>query len=376
MAVLEAQRVAWGASGRNGGFVSPGYSASHATIARTVGEDQAKALHRLSIEGARAVGDNIAKLAITGAQPVNGHLAVARYEAGAAMHAQRDWLAREFDDPAEVWDRERVRSVLVSERYHQGLYQPRAFHIDPLAYSRGLAAEIERLGGRVFEGSAVTGVGKAGSDWRVATAGGAMRAKDVVFTTGGYTGRLQGRLFAAVLPIATYVMLTRPDPELIESAVRTPAAIGDHRRAGDYYRVVDGGRRILWGGKITTRTSEPARLAGLLHATMTSTFPQLAGLKVDIAWTGLMAYARHLMPQVGALGDGLWFCTAFGGHGLNTTAIGGQLIAEAILGQSDRYRLFAPFGLAWNGGPAGRAAVQATYWALQAQDWWRERRAA
>ena len=101
---------------------------------------------------------------------------------------------------------------------------------------------------------------------------------------------------------------------------------------------------------------------------MTSTYPQLRGLEVDFAWSGLMAYARHLMPQIGALGPGLWFCTAFGGHGVNTTAIGGRVVAEAITGLSDRYRLFAPFGLAWNGGPAGRLAVQATYWALQAQD--------
>ena len=86
-------------------------------------------------------------------------------------------------------------------------------------------------------------------------------------------------------------------------------------------------------------------LTGLLHATMTSTFPQLAGLEVEIAWSGLMAYARHLMPQVGGLGGGLWCCTAFGGHGMNTTAIGGRVLAEAIAGQSDRIRLFAPFGL-------------------------------
>ena len=108
---------------------------------------------------------------------------------------------------------------------------------------------------------------------------------------------------------------------------------------------------------------------------MTSTFPQLAGLEAEIAWSGLMAYARHLMPQVGGLGRGLWFCTAFGGHGMNTTAIGGRVLAEAIAGESDRLRLFAPFGLAWNGGPAGRMAVQAAYWALQAQDAWNERRA-
>lgn len=375
VAVLEARRVAWGASGRNGGFVSPGYSAGHATIARHVGEDHAKALHRLSIEGVAAVSDNIAQLKITGAQPVKGHLSAARYESAAAFRRQSDWLAREFAWPTEVWDRERVRGVLVSDRYHQGIYQPDAFHFDPLAYARALAGEIERLGGRIFEGSSATAYAADGQGWRVTAGQGSVRARDVVFTTGGYTGRLQGRLFASYLPIATYVMLTRSDPELIASAVRTTASIGDRRRAGDYYRVVDGGTRILWGGKITTRTGEPARLTALLHATMTSTFPQLAGLPAEIAWSGLMAYARHLMPQVGALGGGLWFGTAFGGHGMNTTAIAGRVLAEAIAGQSDRLALFAPFGLSWNGGPAGRLAVQATYWALQAQDAWNERAA-
>ena len=109
---------------------------------------------------------------------------------------------------------------------------------------------------------------------------------------------------------------------------------------------------------------------------MVDTYPQLNTLAVDMAWSGLMAYARHLMPQIGRLRKGLWYCTAFGGHGLNTTAIGGRVIAEAIAGESDRYRLFEAFGLAWNGGLVGRAAVQATYWSMQARDLLRERGAA
>jgi glycine/D-amino acid oxidase-like deaminating enzyme len=319
------------------------------------------------------VADNIAALAITGADPVKGSMSAARFEAGAALRRQRDWLMAEFGYPTEVWERDRVREALLSPRYHQAIYRPNAFHFDPLCYSRALAAEVERLGGLIFETSPAAGIDKEGAEWRVSTARGAVRAKDVVVATGGYTGRLVGALFSSYLPVATYVMLTRPNLELVASAIRTTAAVGDHRRAGDYYRVVDGGTRILWGGKITTRTSEPRRLAALLRRTMVSTYPQLQGLAVDIAWTGLMAYARHLMPQIGSLGPGLWFCTAFGGHGMNTTAIGGRVIAEAITGQGDRYRLFAPFGLKWNGGPAGRAAVQAIYWTLQAQDAWNER---
>jgi glycine/D-amino acid oxidase-like deaminating enzyme len=375
---VEARRVGWGASGRNGGFVSPGFSAGHAALVGQVGEDHARALHRLSIEGMNAVADNLDRLAIAGADPVFGILSASRHEAAGALEAQRDQMARDFDYPIEFWPRERVQAALVSPRYFQGLYQPKAFHTDPLAYARALAGEIERLGGRVFEGSPVTSLGLQGAAHRVVAGEGPVQgevvAKDVVIATGGYTGRLDRRLQAAYLPIATYVMLTRAEPDLIATAIRTPAAIGDRRRAGDYYRLVDGGRRILWGGKITTRTDEPRRLAELLRRTMTSTYPQLADLEVDIAWSGLMAYARHLMPQIGPLGSGLWCCTAFGGHGLNTTAIGGRLVAEAIMGQSDRWRLFAPFGLTWNGGPAGRMAAQATYWALQTQDWLNELR--
>src|SRR5579859_1268580 len=374
VSLVEARRVGWGASGRNGGFVSPGFSAGYATLIRAVGDDRARALHRLSIEGMNAVADNIERLAIAGAEPVFGTLSASRHEAGDALKAYRDQMVRDFDHPIAVWPREQVQAALLSPRYFQGLYQPKAFHIDPLAYSRALAGEIERLGGRVFEGSPVVALSGQGAAHRVAAAEGEVLARDVVIATGGYTGRLSPRLHGAYLPIATYVMLTKAAPDLIATAIRTPAAIGDRRRAGDYYRLVEGGRRILWGGNITTPTSEPRRLADLLRRSMVSTYPQLAGLEVDIAWSGLMAYARHLMPQVGPLGPGLWCCTAFGGHGLNTTAIGGRVIAEAIAGASDRWRLFAPFGLAWNGGPAGRLAVQATYWTLQMQDWLNELR--
>ncbi len=127
-------------------------------------------------------------------------------------------------------------------------------------------------------------------------------------------------------------------------------------------------------GRITTRTTDPLDIAALLRREMVTTYPQLADLKIDLAWSGLMSYARHLMPQIGQLKPGVWYCTAFGGHGMNTTAIGGTVIAEGIAGESDRYRLFAPFGLAWNGGLLGRAAAQLTYWGYQLADAARELR--
>ncbi|MDB5492665.1 MAG: FAD-binding oxidoreductase [Phenylobacterium sp.] len=372
--LLEAERIAWGASGRNGGFVSPGYSASHKTIERQVGPDDAKSLHRLSIEGAAAVAANLDGLGVADVDRVDGILSTSRYEATAELQARRDWLEREFDHRLEFRTRAQMQEVLASPRYFQGLYNPQGFHLNPLNYARGLAREIERLGGELFEASPARALARDGASGVVVTDGGQVRAKDVVIACGGYTGGWAPRLRRSYLPIATYVMLTKPDKALISRAIRTTAAIGDGRRAGDYYRLVDGGERILWGGKITTRRTQPRRLGQLLHQSMVSTYPQLADLQVEMAWSGLMAYARHLMPQIGRLGEGLWYCTAFGGHGLNTTAIGGQLVAEAIAGDSDRYRLFEPFGLTWNGGLAGRGAVQGAYWAMQATDRIRERR--
>src|SRR3712207_961819 len=122
--VLEANRVAWGASGRNGGFVSPGWAARYKNIERMVGSDQAKELHRLSMEGARSVLKNVQDLAVKDAQPTHGILGAVRYEATDDLKAHRDWLEREFDYKVEFKTRDEVRQLLASPRYYQALFDP------------------------------------------------------------------------------------------------------------------------------------------------------------------------------------------------------------------------------------------------------------
>ncbi|ABR61679.1 FAD-dependent oxidoreductase [Sinorhizobium medicae] len=373
--VLEAESVGFGASGRNGGFVSPGFATGSDNIARMAGTEAARQIHRLSIEGVEFVRETIEALKIEGARPQTGITSVLRYDDGEGLKAHADEMRRVYGYELDYLSTDEVRSVLKSKRYFHALRDPKAFHMHPLNYLRGLAQEIERLGGRIYEGSAVTGSALDSPEKTVSTSGGCARARNVVFTTGGYTGSLDGRLKRSFLPIATYVMLSEEAPELIRTAILTTDAIGDNRRAGDYYRLVEGGKRLLWGGRITTRAASPATLAGELRREMVGTYPQLKDLKTELAWSGLMSYARHLMPQIGEMQAGVWHCTAFGGHGLNTTAVGGKLVAEGILRQSDRYKLFKPFGLVWAGGYAGLAVAQLTYWKLQAQDWWRERAA-
>jgi gamma-glutamylputrescine oxidase len=376
VAILEAERIGWGASGRNGGFVGPGYATSLSHIAMMAGRDAALDLYRLSIEGVRIVEDNLDALGRADNVVTYGKLSVLRHADATALKARQEQMARDFDYKLEFRDKAQVRAVLRSTKYYDALFDPRAFHFHPLNYAQGLASGIEASGGQVFEASPVIDTALDGATKVLRTSNGEVQARDVVFATGGYTGQVSPKLQRAMLPIATYVLLTEAAPERIGAVIGVPYAISDSRRAGDYYRLVDEGRRLLWGGRITTRTSEPARLADMLRATMVSTYPSLAGIGIDVAWSGLMSYARHLMPMIGQMQPNVWHCYGFGGHGLNTTAIGGRVIAEGILGTSDRYRQYAPFGLNWAGGPFGRATAQMTYWTYQAMDFAKEFRAS
>lgn len=370
--LLEARRVAWGASGRNGGSVSPAWSANGADILRRVGRDHFNALFRMSLEGVSIIDDNIRTLGIDTAHQVRGGLKTVLYDNSTAMQQFRDDQERDFGRVLRYLPREELRELLRSQRYHQGLYDEGSFHFHPLNYAQALARECTRLGVHIHEDSPVVQANLAGAQKILSTGAGSVTANHVVFCSGGYTGAVVPALKRAFLPIATYIMLTEPLGERVHDAIRTQAAIGDNRRAGNYYRVVRDGR-IQWGGHITTRTTDPADIAGLLRRELVACYPQLADVKIEVSWSGLMSYARHMMPQVGQLSPGVWHCTAFGGHGMNTTSVCGRVVAEAIHGDSDRYKLFAPFGLDWNGGPFGTLAVQLTYWTYQAMDRYKER---
>jgi glycine/D-amino acid oxidase-like deaminating enzyme len=372
VALIEGRRIGWGASGRNGGFCTPGFATGIEQMAERAGVAAALELYRLSREAVTYVHDGLARHG----RPVDparmGHISARRVPAKAELEQYRDKMAK-IGVEMRVLSTPDTRALLKSEAYHESIVEPFAFSMQPLDYALGLARETEDQGGKVFENTPALALHRIGAAYRVMTPRGRVSARNVVICTGGYTGRLLPRLRRAMLPIATYAMATEARGDLLDHAIMTPMCISDDRRAGDYYRRLADGR-LLWGGRITARTRDPNDLAALLHRDMVEVYPQLRELKIETAWSGLMSYARHYMPQVGRTEEGLWHCTAFGGHGLNTTAVGGRLIAAAIAEGDDRYKLFAPFGLDWNGGPFGPVAAQLTYWKMQAQDWWAERK--
>lgn len=361
--LIEGKRLAWGASGRNGGFVSSGFALGTADLAARVGLDAAKALYKLSDEGSEFVRQSIARIDPS-LRMGDGWIVAMRHDDPAGAQKWAETMSRDFAHPLSLLTTEQTRLVLRSQRYYQSVRDASAFHIHPLRYALALAGDAERAGARLYEETPALSLTRDGVVSVVATPRGRVKAQHVIVCVSSLDREILPRIGRAVLPVATYVAVTQP---LQQDAILTGSAIADTRRAGDYYRVIDGGR-ILWGGRITTRVSEPSHLALRMKGDMLSVYPQLGDPRIDYAWAGLMGYALHKMPLIGQLEEGVWYATAFGGHGLNTTAMAGALLARAIAQGDDEYRRFAPFAPRWAGGPFGRLGVQTSYWMMQLRD--------
>ena len=235
-----------------------------------------------------------------------------------------------------------------------------------------LAAAAAGQGVRIHENTDAWQLRRDGLRWRVETDQGAVLADHVVLACGGYLAGLRRQIDRAILPIATYVMATEPLGDRLRECIDTRAAIYDTRFAFDYYRPLPD-TRLLWGGRISIRNRSPQAVRRILTRDMQRVFPALKGARIDFAWSGLMSYARHQMPQIGGGDDGLWWAQAFGGHGLAPTCAAGDLLAAAIAERDERWKQFAHYGLASTRRPAGYLAAQASYWWHQSKDWFKTR---
>jgi len=376
VAVLERQRVGWGASGRNGGFVSPGFAESSAVLLKHLGADQARRLFAHSQAGVHLVEQTIEELQRPDLLMGRSQLTCCRTAQSPAFADQVNSLAQALGARFEPWTYEQVHAVLQTHRYHEAVHDPDSFQIHPLNFALALASDIARRSGQVFEGSAVQSIQRQGGLWTARTAKGSVEAPELVLAGNADLGPLHGKLSRSVLPVATYVAVTEPlGPGLID-CLRWAGAVTDTRRACDYFRVVDGDR-LLWGGRITTDTREPRGLRRLMRRHILDVFPQLrqhGEVKIAFAWPGIMGYAVHKMPFIGQLEPGLWMSSAYGGHGVGQTAAGAILLANAITEGDDEWRRYQAFPLRWAGGPMGRVATQAAYWWMQARDLWDETR--
>lgn len=369
--LLEAEAVGHGASGRNGGFVFGGFSLGERSIVDTVGPDAGRQLYHLTLAAVEQIRGRIGKYGIECDIAEQGVYLANWFDDDRILDRQQRFMADALGVEWQRVSRADMAEKLASRRYFGGLFEPGAFHFHPLKYAQGLARTLAARGVRVHEESRVARIAADGAGWRVSTARGEVRAREVVVCCGGYIEKLYPRLGGAVLPIATYVMVTEPLGDRLQGAMRTGAAVYDTRFAFDYYRPL-ADTRMLWGGRISVSERSGEDVARLLYQDMLKVYPQLAGTRVDYAWSGMMSYGRHKMPQLGRLPEGLWYGMGFGGHGVAPTTLAGDVLAAAIMGDGVDLARFAAWGLPSTGGPAGLVAAQLAYWYYELRDWMRQ----
>src|SRR5215831_7022943 len=297
VAVLEAHRLAHAASGRNTGFVLPGFSEHIERMIERIGLDQTKELWGLSEQGVDYVRRAIVDTAMPGADPVSGWLHVSKTDNADEIGKQVERL-RWIGVSVEAWPTERVREVLPNERYFGALHFPGALHIHPLNYALGLAADAEKSGARIFEDTPATKIDPAGVRKRVDTPAGRLRAAHVVLAGNVELGDLMPRLGATLLPITTYVLVTEPIAGLAE-IVRYRGAVSDTNRADNHYRIVgganSGGERLQWSGRMRAWQADPRWVRRGLIADIKRNFPALGDVKIAHLWRGTLGRPVHRM---------------------------------------------------------------------------------
>jgi glycine/D-amino acid oxidase-like deaminating enzyme len=367
VAVLEAGRIAWNASGQNCGFVLPGFGANIDDIVNRVGLRRAKDLWALSQAGLEYVRATIHETGMPGVDPIDGWLNVSKLDDTERIVGTLKLLGNDLGAEVEGWATDRVRDVLKSDRYFNAIHFPRAFHLHPLNYALGLAAAAEQAGAHIFEGTPAVAIDPAGVRKRIETPHGRLRAAHVVLAGNVHIGDLMPNIAATLLPVWTYLATTAPLGPRLSDAITYYGAVSDGERADNHYRIVDGDR-LLISGRATMWEADPGRFAGALAADIAELYPQLGAVEIEHHWSGVLGRTIHGMPQIGELSPGIWLASGFGGHGLNTTAMAGNLIAHAIVDGDDTWRLFLPFELIWSGGRIGRAAAQVGYWWRRSRD--------
>ncbi len=365
--VIEANRIGWGASGRNGGMVAKGYAAGFGPLVKKVGLENARTLVDMSKEARELLRNRLHNLD-TDQQPLrDGVLTVSWHDNPGAVCQDVNRLNDNFDLGLEFWPRDKVQEKCKTSRYYDGYLSPHDFQFHSLNYLHSLAQTIENEGGKIFEKTRAIKISKENGQFLIKTPEGRIKANQVVLCCSIHVDNLNRRLSLSAIPVQTYIMVTKPlPPEKLCESINTHHAVYDSRFAADYYRVLPD-NRIMWGGRVGL-WKHPDDLKKTMLADLLKVYPQLKGhAEPDIAWAGTLCYATHKMPQIGQLEPGYWYCTGFGGHGLVPTVVGGEVIAASIANNDDSYRLFAPFGLGFSGGKISNLAAQAVY------GWWRLR---
>ncbi len=354
VALVEGNRISWGASGRNGGQIIGGVGHNPAKFRRAVGSEGVEAIYQMGAECVGIVRERIEKYAI------DCDLKWGYCEAALRprhLRAYERWA--EEDDDIEVLDRSQLAEYINSELYLGGYYKSNWGHLHPLNLCIGEARVAEQLGASIFELSTVKSI-TYGENPAVHTDKGCIRADYVVICGNAYLGNLVPYLDNRVLPSTSCIVATEPlNEQQLEQSLRKDVAVCDSRTALDYYRL-SSDKRMLFGGLSNYTGLEPANVTEIMREKMINVFPALKTVNIDYKWSGQMAVSLRRIPQMGRLQGNVLYVGGYSGHGVAPTHIMGRIIAEAIDGNSERFDIMAKIThYPWPGGKLLRRPAMA-----------------
>jgi gamma-glutamylputrescine oxidase len=353
VALLERYRVGWGASGRNGGQALPGTGVGQQELERLIGPADARAVWDVTVAGLELVRRLIARHGIA-CDWVDGHMQVAikaRHET--ELRALLRQLQEQYGyTGVRYMERDEVRAVLATSRYIGALYDSVAGHLHPLNYVLGIAAAAERAGAFVFENTRALEI--SGTDEvRVRTPRAEVRCRHLVLCGNVYLGALAPPLRSKIMAVGTCVIATEPlGAERARALITNRAAVADMNWVLDYFRLA-ADTRLLFGGRVTYSGFDPARIAATTRQRMVKVFPQLSDVRVEYAWGGYIDITLNRAPHFGRLAPNVYFLQGFSGQGVVLAGVAGQLLAEAVAGQAERFDVFAR--IPHHNFPGGRA---------------------
>ncbi|UEM19546.1 FAD-binding oxidoreductase [Skermanella mucosa] len=339
--LLEAERIGWGASGRNGGQIVTAYNPSMGTMAGWVGKDDARLLWDLGEESKRILTDRVERHGIQCDLRWGYVLAALKQRQLAGLRE----LGSEWSDDygyheARLLDRDEIRSMVASDAYVGGLFDGGSGQLHPLNYAIGLGRAAAEAGVRIFEGSRVERL-DTGAAPAAHTAAGTVRADYLILAGNAYLGGLVPELAAKIMPVATYMIATEPlGEERAASLIPCGHAVADVNFVLNYYRRSPD-HRLLFGGGVSYSGLDRPDLKRILRRTMLRYFPQLADAGIDHCWGGHVAITLNRTPHFGRIGSNTYFAQGYSGHGVALTGLAGKLIAEAVGGTAERFDVLA-----------------------------------
>ena len=341
--LLEARRIGWGASGRNGGQVTGSLSGDEAMRTQMrdrLGSEVDDFIWHLRWRGHQVIEQRVARYGID-CDLKHGHLHAAmkpthmqELEATYA-EAQRRGMGADVT----LLDRAGVRSHLASDLYSGALKNTRNMHLHPLNLCIGEAKAAASLGALIFEHSEVLEI-VHGNNPAVVTAQGRINAKQVLLAGDVYHKLEPKKLKGMIFPAMGGIVTTAPLGELAKQINPQDLAVYDCRFVLDYYRMTADGR-LLFGGGANYSGRDSRDIAAELRPCIERTFPALKGVEIDFQWSCAMGIVINRIPQLGKLSDNVWYCQGYSGHGIATTHIMGEIMANALTGTMGHYDTFA-----------------------------------